>query len=90
MGLTFKKSNIYKVYYFDCDLSLKNLLFTIFLLKKVTAIKGRPCDINTFTSDENDIFKSCKKAVIGKKTALNTTNLGSRAGDKMRVTMIFV
>jgi len=55
-GLSFKKKDIYKVYWLDCDLTLSNPLLTVLLPKKVIATKGRPCETATFTADEEGVF----------------------------------
>ena len=88
--LPLKKVDVHKVYWLDCDLLAKDPLLLILLPKKVTAIKGRPCKIATFAIDEEGIFKSRIRAVLSKKTMLTITSLGSRAGDKTRVTTALV
>lgn len=89
-GLPLEKSDVHKAYYLDRNLSDINPLLTILSPKKVTATKGRPRDIATFTADKDGIFESRKKAIMGKKTKPTTTSLGSRAGDKTRATMASV
>jgi hypothetical protein len=55
-GLPFVKEDVYEVYWLDCDLLLDNPLLIVFLLKKVTIIKGRPCEIAIFVADKEGIF----------------------------------
>jgi hypothetical protein len=43
-----------------------------------------------FGTDKDGILASCGKAVISKKISLLTTSLGSKAGDKTRVTTALV
>lgn len=88
--LPLEKSDVHEAYYLNRDLSLENPLLTVKSPKKVTATKGRPRDVNTFAGNEDGIFESHGKAVIGKKTTSNTMNLGSKAGDKTRATMASV
>jgi len=88
-----EKIDVYKVYWLDRDLLLENPLLTVLSPNKVTAIKGRPCEIATFVANKEGVFQSsssCGKAVMGKKTMLTTISLGSKAGDKTRATMASV
>lgn len=84
--LPVEKSDIHEAYYLDRDLSLVNPLLAVRSPKKVTATKDRPRDINTFAGNGDGIFESRGKAVMGRKTTSNTTNLDSKAGDKTRAT----
>jgi hypothetical protein len=87
--LPLEKADVHEVYWLDRDLSLKNPLLTVLSPKKVTAIKGRPRKIATFTADEEGVFQSSSsrgKAVMGKKTTSTATSLGSKAGNKTRAT----
>jgi hypothetical protein len=87
--LPLEKADVHEVYWLDRNLSLDNPLLTVLSPKKVTATKGRPCEIATFTANEEGVFQGSSsrgKAVMGKKTTLTTTSLGSKAGDKTRAT----
>jgi hypothetical protein len=54
--LPLEKADVYEVYWLDRDLSLDNPLLTVFSPKKVTAIKGRPCEIAIFAANEEGVF----------------------------------
>lgn len=85
-NLPLEKADVHEVYWLDRDLSLDNPLLTVLLPKKVTATKGRPREMATFAADEDDIFGSRGKAMMGKKTTSTTTSLGRKVGDKTRAT----
>jgi hypothetical protein len=87
--LPLEKADVHEVYWLNRNLSLENPLLTVLSPNKVTATKGRPRETATFAADEEGIFQSSTsrgKAVMGKRTTLTTTSLGSKAGDKTRAT----
>jgi hypothetical protein len=88
--LPLEKADIHKVYWLNRDLLAEDPLLLILSPKKVTIIKGRPCKMAMFAIDEEGIFGSRARAVLSKKTISTTTSLGSRAGDKTRVTTALV
>lgn len=85
MNIPLKKDNIYNTYYLNYNLFFNNLLFIILSLNKITAIKGKPYNINTFTGNKDGIFKSCKKVIISKKITFNIISLGNKVSNKTRV-----
>ena len=92
-GLPLEKEDIYKVYWLDRDLTLSNPLLTVLSPKKVTATKERPRETATFAANEEGVFQSRSsrgKAIIGKRTTLTTTSLGSKAGNKTRATTALI
>ena len=54
--LLLEKTDVYKVYWLNCDFLLENLLLTVFLPNKVTAIKGRSRETAMFVADEEGVF----------------------------------
>jgi hypothetical protein len=88
-GLPLEKEDVHEVYWLDRDLALDNPLLTVLSPKKVTATKGRPRETATFAANEEGVFQSRSsrgKAVMDKKTKSTTTGLGSKVGDKTRLT----
>jgi len=54
--LPLEKADIYKVYWLNCNLLLKNPLLTVLSPKKVTVTKRRPCKIAIFIANKKGVF----------------------------------